>query len=290
MNEDWIKFLQFAIKEDVEQPDSVEDIDWESLFLFMRKQSLGGVLMYGVNKLKGVKIPRPVLMKIFMFSEKVRKRNEILFRKSAEIAAGCLHDGFPCCILKGQGNTLLYKKVFCFFKESAVCQEPSDGVTDTPQTKVLSPYLTEWHPLTGGRIVGSLRLGIRLRLTEIEHVERMDFHARIAIDVRNGEEVAATGYHESRLLTYFSQHPLLARLVHIDETTRQVERPLGRLLSPPHNQKFHLSALTSADDKGGGSRRRIGIVGKAAVGTMLALHIVLSPVCTPATRTIAEDV
>ena len=75
MNEDWIKFLQFAIKEDVEQPDSVEDIDWESLFLFMRKQSLGGVLMYGVNKLKGVKIPRPVLMKIFMFSEKVRKRN-----------------------------------------------------------------------------------------------------------------------------------------------------------------------------------------------------------------------
>ena len=69
MNEDWIKFLQFAIKEDVEQPDSVEDIDWESLFLFMRKQSLGGVLMYGVNKLKGVKIPRPVLMKIFMFSD-----------------------------------------------------------------------------------------------------------------------------------------------------------------------------------------------------------------------------
>lgn len=52
MNEDWIKFLQFTINEDVVQPDSVEDIDWESLFLFMRKQSLTGVLMHGVNRLK----------------------------------------------------------------------------------------------------------------------------------------------------------------------------------------------------------------------------------------------
>ena len=108
MNEDWIKFLQFAIKEDVEQPDSVEDIDWESLFLFMRKQSLVGVLMFGVSKLKNVKIPRPVLMKMFLFSEKVRKRNELLFRKSVEVATRCQHDGFPCCILKGQGNAMIY--------------------------------------------------------------------------------------------------------------------------------------------------------------------------------------
>lgn len=108
MNEDWIKFLQFAIKEDVVQPDSVEDIDWESLFLFMRKQSLPGVLMHGVNRLNNVKIPRPVLMKMFVFSEKVRKRNGILFRKSVEIVERCIHDGFPCCILKGQGNAMMY--------------------------------------------------------------------------------------------------------------------------------------------------------------------------------------
>ena len=112
MNEDWIRFLQFCINEDVVQPDSVEDIDWESLLLFMRKQSLAGVLMYGVSKLKNVKIPRPVLMKMFLFSEKVRKRNEILFRKSAEVAARCQHDGFPCCILKGQGNAMMYPNLY----------------------------------------------------------------------------------------------------------------------------------------------------------------------------------
>ena len=67
MNEDWIRFLQFCINEDVVQPDSVEDIDWESLLIFMRKQSLGGVLMYGISRLKNVKVPRPILMKIFMF-------------------------------------------------------------------------------------------------------------------------------------------------------------------------------------------------------------------------------
>ncbi|MBR2096801.1 MAG: nucleotidyltransferase family protein [Prevotella sp.] len=108
MNEDWIRFLQFCVNEDVVQPDSVEDIDWESLLLFMRKQSMAGVLMFGVSKLKNVKIPRPILMKMFLFSEKVRKRNELLFRKSADVAAKCQNDGFTCCILKGQGNAMMY--------------------------------------------------------------------------------------------------------------------------------------------------------------------------------------
>lgn len=112
MNEDWIKFLQFCINEDAVQPDSVEEIDWDSLLLFMRKQSLVGVLMYGVSKLKDVKIPRKILMRMFLHSEKIQKKNEILFRKSAEIAARCLHDGFPCCILKGQGNAIMYPQPF----------------------------------------------------------------------------------------------------------------------------------------------------------------------------------
>lgn len=112
MNEDWIWFLKFCINEDMAQPDFVEEIDWENLLLFMRKQSLAGVLMYGVNKLNGVKIPRQILMRMFLHSEKVQKKNEILFRKSAEIAARCLHDGFPCCILKGQGNAIMYPQPF----------------------------------------------------------------------------------------------------------------------------------------------------------------------------------
>lgn len=112
MNKDWIAFIQFCIKEDVAQPDSVEEIDWESLLLFMRKQSLAGVLMYGVSKLKDVKIPRQILMRIFLHSEKVRKKNEKLFRMSAEVAERCLQDGFPCCILKGQGNAVMYPQPF----------------------------------------------------------------------------------------------------------------------------------------------------------------------------------
>ena len=108
MNEDWVRFLQFCINEDVIQPDSIDMIDWENLLLFMRKQSLVGVLMCGVSRLNNVKIPRQVLMKIFLFSEKVRNRNEIIFRKSAEVAARCQHDGFLCCILKGQGNAMMY--------------------------------------------------------------------------------------------------------------------------------------------------------------------------------------
>ena len=108
MNESWIDFLKYSIHEDMEQPISVNDIDWQSLLAFMRKQALIGVMMHGMNKLKGVKIPREIIKKTFVYSEQVRQKNKMLYKKSVEVVEQYRIAGFECCILKGQGNAVMY--------------------------------------------------------------------------------------------------------------------------------------------------------------------------------------
>ena len=108
MNESWIDFLKYSIHEDMEQPISVNDIDWQSLLAFMRKQALIGVMMHGMNKLKGVKIPREIIKKTFVYSEQVRQKNKMLYKKSVEVVEQYKIAGFECCILKGQGNAVMY--------------------------------------------------------------------------------------------------------------------------------------------------------------------------------------
>ena len=112
MNESWKDFLKYCIHEDVAQPASASDIDWKVLAEFMRKQALIGVMMRGMNKLKGVKIPREVIMHTFALSEQVKKNNQILNKRSVEVAEQYREAGYKCCILKGQGNAVMYPDVY----------------------------------------------------------------------------------------------------------------------------------------------------------------------------------
>lgn len=112
MNESWKDFLKYCIHENVAQPASASDIDWKVLAEFMRKQALIGVMMRGMNKLKGVKIPREVIMHTFALSEKVKKNNQILNKRSVEVAEQYSQAGYKCCILKGQGNAVMYPDVY----------------------------------------------------------------------------------------------------------------------------------------------------------------------------------
>ena len=112
MNESWKDFLKYCIHEDVAQPASASDIDWKVLAEFMRKQALIGVMMRGMNKLKGVKIPREVIMHTFALSEQVKKNNQMLNKRSVEVAEQYRKAGYKCCILKGQGNAVMYPDVY----------------------------------------------------------------------------------------------------------------------------------------------------------------------------------
>lgn len=83
---------------------------WNALFLFMQQQALVGVGFCGLEKMKaaGVDVPREVVLKWYAMSEQIRQRNVEMNKKCVELTEILRKDGYESCILKGQGNAMMY--------------------------------------------------------------------------------------------------------------------------------------------------------------------------------------
>lgn len=90
-------------------PASLREADWGVLYDMARKQGLLGVLYHGVRRLtKGVAPGEELLMRWTGQAERIRRQNMRLFEDSATVWRKFRKEGFRGCILKGQGNALLY--------------------------------------------------------------------------------------------------------------------------------------------------------------------------------------
>ena len=85
--------------------------DWNACYQFAKRQTLVGVLFDGIQRLPKELAPaRPLLLRWLSDSESIRRRNMRMDRASAYIYNKVCAAGFRCCILKGQGNALLYPR------------------------------------------------------------------------------------------------------------------------------------------------------------------------------------
>lgn len=83
--------------------------DWDACYQFAKRQTLVGVLFDGIQRLPKELAPaRPLLLRWLSDSESIRRRNMRIDRASAYVYNKVCAAGFRCCILKGQGNALLY--------------------------------------------------------------------------------------------------------------------------------------------------------------------------------------
>ena len=102
-------FLRFCIGSAKEIPDSLKEADWKELYRIAQKQALLGVLFYGIRRLPKELAPeQKLLMQWMAMAEKIRKQNIKLFQDSVKVCQNFANEGFANCILKGQGNALLY--------------------------------------------------------------------------------------------------------------------------------------------------------------------------------------
>lgn len=60
----YFDFLRFCLEEDGKIPDNLNEIDWDKLYLFGKKQAIIGVLFYGIKKLPD-SVPHPNRTQIF---------------------------------------------------------------------------------------------------------------------------------------------------------------------------------------------------------------------------------
>ena len=102
-------FLQFCIGSVVEIPESVKNADWKVQYGIAKKQALIGVLFHGIKRLPTEMAPgADLLMQWMGMAQKIRQQNMRLFVDSVKMCQDFKQEGFRCCILKGQGNALLY--------------------------------------------------------------------------------------------------------------------------------------------------------------------------------------
>ena len=102
-------FLRFCIGSAKEIPGSLKEVDWKKLYAIAKKQALLGVLFYGIQRLPKELAPeQKLLMQWMVMAEMIRKQNIKLFQDSVKVCLNFENEGFANCILKGQGNALLY--------------------------------------------------------------------------------------------------------------------------------------------------------------------------------------
>ena len=102
-------FLRFCIGAAEGIPESVKDADWGVLHGIAKKQALIGVLFHGIQQLPKELAPDEDLLMTWMGqAQRIKQRNVRLFMDSAKVCKNFKQVGFRNCILKGQGNALLY--------------------------------------------------------------------------------------------------------------------------------------------------------------------------------------
>lgn len=102
----YFRFLRFALGIENEAP---ADMDWQGLYTFAKRQTLVGVVFDGVQRMPKGNAPQgKLLMDWLSASMKIRRQNVKLDKASVETYNAIRSKGYSCCILKGQGNAILY--------------------------------------------------------------------------------------------------------------------------------------------------------------------------------------
>ena len=103
-------FLRFCIGSAEEIPDSLKEADWKELYAIAQKQALVGILFDGIQRLPSsdVGISRDLLLQWMAQCQMLEKANMRLNDAAIQVSEWFRKKGFRTCILKGQGNALLY--------------------------------------------------------------------------------------------------------------------------------------------------------------------------------------
>ena len=113
---DIFAILQFCLGYKENISNVVARMDWQELYSFASKQALLGLCFEGIERLgkeypeelKQNPIGRELLMTWMGKAQQIRRQNMKVNTVASKLFSMLREDGFRCCILKGQGNALMY--------------------------------------------------------------------------------------------------------------------------------------------------------------------------------------
>lgn len=109
-------FLKYCLGEKDNMSNVVAIIGWQQLYSFASKQAILGLCFDGIERLgneyseefKKNSIERELLMTWMAKAQQIRRQNMKVNGVAAKLYSKFREDGLRCCILKGQGNALMY--------------------------------------------------------------------------------------------------------------------------------------------------------------------------------------
>ena len=109
-------FLNYCLGKKVDMSMVVAKIDWRQLYNFASRQALLGFCFDGIERLtkefseelKRNPIGRELLMTWMGAAQQIRRQNMKVNAVAGKFYSKFREDGLRCCILKGQGNALMY--------------------------------------------------------------------------------------------------------------------------------------------------------------------------------------
>lgn len=113
-------FLRYSLGDKVDMSMVVANMDWRQLYTFASKQAILGICFDGIERLgeeypeelKKNPIERDLLMTWMTKAQQIRRQNVKVNGVAAKLYSKFREDGLRCCILKGQGNALMYLNAY----------------------------------------------------------------------------------------------------------------------------------------------------------------------------------
>ena len=114
--DDFFAFMRYCLGYKRNISNVVAGMDWQKLYSFASKQAISGLCVDGIERLgkeypeelKQNPIGRELLMNWMGKAQQIRRQNMKVNAVAGKLFAMLREDGMRCCVLKGQGNALMY--------------------------------------------------------------------------------------------------------------------------------------------------------------------------------------
>lgn len=110
--QDYLQFISYCLSPDSQSvPVCAKQMDWTGLLQFAEKQSVVGLCWQGVRRMGELSTNKPTeddVLEWMAKVSKIAKQNRKVNGVAVKVVAHFQQQGFETCVLKGQGNALLY--------------------------------------------------------------------------------------------------------------------------------------------------------------------------------------
>ena len=116
----FFSFLKYCLGNEVDMCDVVAKMNWRQFYDFAKKQAIVGFCFGGIERLgneypeelRQNPIGQDLLMEWMGKAQQIRRRNMKVNQVASKLFSQLRKDGLRCCVLKGQGNALMYPEPY----------------------------------------------------------------------------------------------------------------------------------------------------------------------------------